>query len=288
MLKANSDSISIEQACVWRETGTWVDHEKAAFLGFADEALSHVLSKHESGRLHLSGNVDGDRKNLDRLVGRDFRFAVTWRRLAGTFLADSRGTCAVRGISYNRFRGETLKNLNCPADGDTRSIEGKMVQGFHCVITDILLNQHEAVLALTWAPSEPDSCNATGPISTQAEVAHQEFFLKQDFLGITICAREQNLSARGYMTPQPKGPPKRQKRRFANAIRPAWDRYAKTDSRKHAGRRIFSEIKTGLDEDRFAARCGAILAELEKCGWSDFPTVPDHLKQPQAQGTGSG
>lgn len=149
MLKANSEVVSVEQLCVWRENGEWVDHGKAILIGFSNVTVEEVFSKHTVENVHLEGQIDGaPTEILPPRILRSYGYEIIWRQLAGSFLAGSRGTCSLRLFSHHRVRGDVLANLERPADGGTRSPEGTFMPGYHRLITDIYLRRQEALT--TW------------------------------------------------------------------------------------------------------------------------------------------
>jgi hypothetical protein len=148
LLKANSEVVSVEQLCVWRETGRWVDHAEAILIGFSDATVEEIFSKHTAEHIHLEGQIDGSlTEALPPRLLRSYGYEIIWRQLAGSYLVGSRGTCALRLFSYDRFRGDALHNLDRPANGGTPSPDGTIVSGYHRLITDICLRRQDAVKA---------------------------------------------------------------------------------------------------------------------------------------------
>jgi hypothetical protein len=159
LLKANSEIVSFEQLCVWRETERWVDHAEAILIGFSNSTVEDVLSRHTAEHIHLEGQIDGSpTETLPPRILRSYGYEIIWEQLAGSYLAGSRGTCALRLFSYDRVRGDALYNLDRSANGGTASPDGTIVSGYHRLITDICLRRRDAIQA--WSANDASARNA--------------------------------------------------------------------------------------------------------------------------------
>jgi hypothetical protein len=168
VLKASSEVVSVEQLCVWRETGEWVDHSEAILISFSAATVEEVLSKHTAENIHIEGQLDGGPPEiLPPRILRSYGYEIVWQQLAGSFLIGSRGTCSVRLFSYARLRGDALNNLDRPANGATTSPDGAMVPGYHCLVTDLCLKRQEAVT--TWSATIAASVPASDAARTTNE-----------------------------------------------------------------------------------------------------------------------
>jgi hypothetical protein len=116
LLKEDSALISIEQLGVWIETGQWLAHGPAAYVGVKEDALSAILNKHAEEALKISGLVDGERRDLRPSEQRDYVFHMIWARIAGLYLAGGQGNVRVEGRSISAYLPSKLRQ---PVSTDT-------------------------------------------------------------------------------------------------------------------------------------------------------------------------